>query len=147
MKVILLEDVKSQGKKGELINVNDGYARNFLIPKHLAMEATSNNVNTLEQKRQEEARRKAKQKKDAEELGAKINGTTIKVSVKCGENGKLFGSVTSKEIAEALSTGAYNVDKKMVMLKDPIKAIGRQMVDIRLHHYVTVRVNIVVEAL
>jgi large subunit ribosomal protein L9 len=147
MKVILLEDVKSQGKKGELINVNDGYARNFLIPKNLAMEATSNNVNTLEQKRQEELRRKAKEKKDAEELGAKINGTTIKVPVKCGENGKLFGSVTAKEIAEALSTGSYTVDKKMVMLKEPIKAIGRQMVDIRLHHDVTVRINIVVEAL
>jgi len=147
MKVILLEDVKDQGKKGNVIDVNEGYARNFLIKKNLAAPATSGVLNEIAQKKAAEARHKEMEKKAAKELLDKINGITVKVKVKCGESGKLFGSVTSKEIADALTNDGYEVDKKMVMLKEPIKNIGRAMVDIKVYHEMTARVNVVVESL
>lgn len=147
MKVILLEDVKDQGKKGNVIDVNEGYARNFLIKKNLAAPATAGVLNEIAQRKAAEARHKEMEKKAAKELLDKINGITVKVKVKCGESGKLFGSVTSKEIADALTNDGYEVDKKMVMLKEPIKNIGRVMVDIKIYHEMTARVNVVVESL
>ncbi|MGI6701136.1 MAG: 50S ribosomal protein L9 [Christensenellales bacterium] len=147
MKVILLCDVKAQGKSGDIIEVNDGYARNFLIKKNLAVAATPQAVNELEQKKQSERRQKELERQAAKELYDKINGATVSVKVKCGESGKLFGSVTAKEIADALNESGFAVDKKMVLLKEPVKNIGRTMVDVKLYQDTTARVNVVVEAL
>ena len=146
MKVILLQDVKGQGKKGELVCVNDGYARNFLLPKKLAIQATSDNVNSLDQKKAAEARRIEMEKAAAKDIRDKINCTTISVKVKCGENGKLFGSVTSKEIATSLEEKGYDIDKKMVLLKEPLKSLGRTTVDIKLYTDIVAKVEISVEA-
>lgn len=145
MKVILLEDVKAQGKKGQIIEVNDGYARNFLLKKNLAAPATASVLNELKQKEAAEARQRELEKAAAQSLYDNINGTTVKVKVKCGDSGKLFGSVTSKEIADALNEYGYKVDKKMIMLKEPIKNIGREMVDVKVYQDMTARVNVVIE--
>jgi large subunit ribosomal protein L9 len=147
MKVILLEDVKSQGKKGEVVDVNEGYARNCLIKKNLAAPATQSVLNELEQKKAAEARHKQAEKKAAEELMNRLNGITVKVKVKSGESGKLFGSVTTKEIADALNEIGYAVDKKMIMIKEPVKSIGRVMIDVKVYAEMTARINLVVEAL
>ena len=145
MKVILLEDVKAQGKKGQIIEVNDGYARNFLLKKNLAAPATASVLNELKQKEAAEARQRELEKAAAQSLYDNINGTTVKVKVKCGDSGKLFGSVTAKEIADALNEHGYTVDKKMIMLKEPIKNIGREMVDVKVYQDMTARVNVVID--
>ena len=145
MKILLLEDVKGQGKKGQVLEVNDGYARNFLIHKKLAIAATSNTINELEQKRAAEIKQRAVEKQAAIELLNKLNGTTIKVQVKCGDNGKIFGSVTTKELSQVLEKSGFPVDRKMIMLKEPIKAIGRTMIDVKVYFDMVARVNVVVE--
>lgn len=122
MKLILLEDVKGVGKKGDVVNKNDGYALNFLIPKKLAVEATKSNINDLELKKKADERRKKEEYEEAKELGEKLKDKIVKVSVKAGENGKVFGSVTNKEISAALlqQTG-IDIDKRkshlMILLK------------------------------
>jgi len=125
MKVILLADVKGQGKTGDIVNVSDGYARNYLLPRHLAAEATNKNIKDLEQKKKAEAQRVEKDKENAEKLVAEIKDKTVKLSVKSGENGKLFGSVTAQDIADAMQAQhKLTLDKKKLSLDEPIKAIG-----------------------
>ncbi len=145
MKVILTQDVKKVGKKGELLEVKDGYARNALFPKGLAVEANAVNLNSrmLEQKAQD--KKKAQELADAQAIADKINDKEIKLQVKTGEAGKVFGSITSKEIAEAIEK-AYDVkiDKKKIQLKDAIKGLGSQKVAIKLHAQVTATVTIIV---
>ena len=126
MKVILLQDVKAHGKKEEIVNVSDGYATNFLFPKKLAIEATTDNLNKLKTKKDIENSKKEKEKNNAKEMAEKINELTLNIKVKAGDNGKIFGGITSKEIAENLSR-QYNIDidKKKVVIKDTIKSIRK----------------------
>ena len=143
MKLILLEDVKGVGKKGDIVNKNDGYAINFLIPKKLAVEATNANLNDLELKKKSEAKRKKEELEEAQRLGAELNDKVVKVKVKDGENGKVFGSVTNKEIASALleQTG-IDIDKKKISFDDPIKMVGRRIVKVKLHPQVTIELTV-----
>jgi len=132
MKVILQQDVKGQGKKGELINVSDGYARNFLLPRKLAVEATLDAINSIKIRDEAERRRLAIEKDAAEKLGRKLASMPVKVTAKAGANGKLFGAITSKEIAEKLKE-QHNVEidhKKIVT--EPIKAFGSYEVKVKL---------------
>ena len=143
MKLILLEDVKSVGKKGDIVNKNDGYALNYLIPKKLAVEATKANMNDLELKKKAEEKRKKEELEEAKKIAEKLNDKVVKVSVKAGENGKVFGSVTNKEIADALAkqTG-MDIDKKKISFDAPIKMVGRRIVKIKLHPQVTVELAV-----
>ncbi|MCL2619110.1 MAG: 50S ribosomal protein L9 [Defluviitaleaceae bacterium] len=143
MKVILLENVQGVGKKGDLINASDGHARNYLLPRKIAVEATKANMHELETKR------KAKEHKDqleldaARELAASIEGKPISIKVRMGENGKLFGSVTNKEISEELkSQHGLDIDKKRISLSEPIKTSGEKTADIKLHPKVTAALKI-----
>lgn len=133
MKVILLNDIKGVGKKDQIIEVVDGYARNYLIPKKLAVEANNDNMNKLKAKQDSNKYKKDMERKEAEEIANKFKGIMLKVRVKAGENGKIFGGVTSKEIADGLKKD-YNItiDKKKVMLNDTIKTLGTVVVDIKL---------------
>lgn len=143
MKLILLEDVKGVGKKGDIVNKNDGYALNFLIPKKLAVEATKANINDLELKKKADAKRKQEELDEAKRLGKELKDKVVKVSVKAGENGKVFGSVTNKEIAAALlqQTG-IEIDKKKITFDDPIKMVGKRIVKVKLHPQVTVEMAV-----
>ena len=135
MKVILLQDVKSLGKKGEIVNVNDGYARNFIIPKKLGLEATGKNLNDLKL-----------QKNNEKELAAKIAEAKIVTHIKVGEGGRTFGSVSSKEIAEEVKAQLnLNVDKKKIQLKEAIKTLGTHNVSVKLHPQVTAELKVVVQ--
>lgn len=148
MKLILLEDVKSVGKKGELINASEGYARNFLLPKKLAVEATKSNLNDYELKQKSEAKRKQEELEHAQEVAKILNDKVVTIKVKTGDNGKLFGSVTNKEVAEEIikQTG-MDLDKKKVSIGDPIKMLGERTAVIKLHPKVTAEVAIkIVEA-
>lgn len=148
MKVILLEDVKSVGKKGELVNASDGYAKNFLFPKKLAVEATKSNLNDFELKQKAEAKRKKEELEQAQNMAKELENKTVTVKVKTGENGKLFGSVTNKEVAEEIvkQTG-LNIDKKKVSIGDPIKMVGERTAVIKLHPKVSAEITIkIVEA-
>lgn len=131
MKVIFLKDVKGSGKKGEIAEVSDGYARNFLIKKSLAEEATAVKINSLNIKKGAEDFHRQEEIKALKEEAKKLNGTQITLKIKCGENGKVFGSVTAKEIADELTALGYTVDKKRVILKDPIKLLGVYAVDVK----------------
>lgn len=133
MKVILLNDIKGVGKKNQIIEASDGYARNYLIPKKLAVEANNDNMNKLKAKQDSNKYKKDMERKEAEEIANKFKGIMLKVRVKAGENGKIFGGVTSKEIADGLKKD-YNItiDKKKVMLNDTIKTLGTVVVDIKL---------------
>ena len=134
MKVILLADIKGVGKKDEVINSSDGYARNFLFPKKLAVEAISENMSKLKAKNDSNAYKKSLEKEAAEELAQKIKGILLKISVKTGENGKIFGSITSKEIADNLKEQyKIEIDKKKIDLKEPIKTLGSFEVNIKLY--------------
>lgn len=143
MKLILLEDVKGVGKKGDLINKSDGYALNFLIPKKLAVEATKANINELELKKKSDEKRRKEEFEEAQKLGNELKDKVVKVSVKAGENGKVFGSVTNKEIAAALlaQTG-IDVDKKKITFDEPIKMVGRRIVKVKLHPQVTIEMAV-----
>lgn len=131
MKVILLADVKGSGKKNDIIEVSDGYAKNFLIKKKLAVEATSTQVNAVNNKKKAEEYHKAEEIKYWKEVAAKIKNKEIVCSVKCGENGKIFGSITSKEISEKLAQEGFDVDKKKILLKETIKNQGVYRVEIK----------------
>lgn len=134
MKVILLDNIKGVGKKDEIINASDGYARNFLLPKKLAVEANSANMSKLKAKQDSNQYRKNVEKEEAQKISEKLKGILLKISVKAGENGKIFGSITSKEIAENLKTQyQIEVDKKKIELKEPIKTLGSFTVQIRLY--------------
>lgn len=134
MKVILLADIKGVGKKDEVINASDGYARNFLFPKKLAVEANSENMSKLKAKNDSNAYKKSVEKQEAEKLAEKLKGILLKIEVKTGENGKIFGSITSKEIADNLKKQyKIEIDKKKVDLKEPIKTLGSFSVNIKLY--------------
>ena len=134
MKVVLLKDVKAQGKKGDIINVSDGYARNFLLPKGLAVEATSNALNDLKGQKESEAYRKETELANAKELAEKITGVTVELSAKAGANGKLFGSVTAKDVATVISKEiGVQLDKRKVVVED-IKAFGTYPVEVKLYN-------------
>ena len=145
MKVLLLQDVKAQGKKGEIIEVNDGYARNFLIKKGFSKEATASVINETNQKNAAEAKRKAEELAEAKNIANILNNKVITISVKCGETGKLFGAVTSKEIADEVSKLGYTIDKKKFVIKDQIKAIGKYSVECKI--YTGVSFSIVVNVI
>ena len=138
MKIILLQDVKALGKKGELVNVNDGYARNFILPKKLGVEANSRNMNDLKLQKAHEEKRAQEIYEEARALGAQIAASSVRVSIKTGEGGKIFGSVSSKEISQAASEQlGLDIDKKKMQLDDGIKALGMYEVNVKLHSKVT----------
>lgn len=143
MKVILKADIKGVGKKDEIINVSDGYARNFLFPKKLAVEATEGNVRVLEEQKAKEAEKKREEIKKAQELAKKISELTVNVYVKVGDNGKIFGSVTSKDIADALkSQHNIDIDKKKFDLGEAIKIAGVYTVDVKVYPEVTAKLKV-----
>ena len=146
MKVILREDVKSLGKKGEIVNVSDGYARNFILKTGKGIEANTKNLNDLKLKKANDDKVAQEHYEAAVELGKKIEAGKIEVSIKTGEGGKAFGSVSSKEIAtEVKAQMELEVDKKKVQLKDAIKALGTYEVPIKLHPKVTAKLKVVVK--
>jgi large subunit ribosomal protein L9 len=143
MKVIFLQDVKGSGKKGDLKDVADGYAKNFLFPKKLAAEATAKSIAELESKKAADIHRADVAKADAAEFAKKINGTKITIKSKAGAGGKLFGAVTAANVAEALETAySYNVDKKKITLPSEIKTFGIYPAEIKLAQGVTAKINI-----
>ena len=148
MKVILQADVKGTGKKGQVFEVADGYARNFLLPKKLAVAATTGNVQDISHKKELEEGRKEKEKEAAVVLADQLNALRIEVKTKTGEGGRLFGSVTSKEIADALKKQhGFEVDKRKVEIKEPIKGLGDYEVPVKIHPDVIAILNVHVFAL
>ena len=145
MKVILQQDVRGQGKKGQMVEVSDGYARNFLLPRKLAVLATAENVNTMKQQEKARKAQEAAEKAEAEALSKKLEGLTVKVAAKAGEGGRLFGAVTAKEISECLSQQhGVNIAKAKLVLDEPIKSCGCYQVKAKLGYEVTGMVNVVV---
>ena len=145
MKVILQQDVKGQGKKGQLVDVSDGYARNFLLAKKLAVPATPENVNTMKQQEKARKAQEAAEKAEAEALSKKLESVTVKVAAKAGEGGRLFGAVTSKEISEALNAQfSLNIAKTKLVLDEPIKACGSYKIKAKLGYEVVGTVNVMV---
>lgn len=145
MKVILRQDIKGVGKKDQVINAADGYARNFLFPKNLAVPADEGNMNNLKAKNESVAFKKSEDLKEAKEIAEKMKKITVKIPVKIGDNGRLFGAVTAKEIAEALKKDyGINVDKKKVLLSESIKVAGVTKVDIKLNEGVMASVSVMV---
>ena len=146
MKVILLSDVKGQGKKGEIVNVSDGYARNFLFPRNLAQEVNAQNLNSAQVRQDAAAHKKAVEKKNAEELAAQLADRGVTIQAKCGSTGRLFGAITNAEIAEALSaqTG-LDIDKKKVVLQNPIKELGTYTVTLKLYAGVQTNIRLTVQ--
>lgn len=143
MKVILLEDVKSLGKKDEIVNVSDGYARNYVLPKKLGVEATPKNLNELKLKKAHEDKVAAEILAEAKALADKMKDESVTLSLKVGEGGKTFGSISSKEIAEAMKSQlGHNIEKKKIILKEPIKSVGTHIIDIKLHTKVTAKMSV-----
>jgi large subunit ribosomal protein L9 len=146
MKVILTDEIRGLGGRGEVVTVKDGYARNFLFPKKLAREATAGNMKAAEQEKKKWAALSSQEKAAAEELATKVSGLKVEVRKRVGENGHLFGSVTANEIADALAAQGVEVDKRRVELAHPIKNIGTHSVEVRLHREVTAKVDVEVVA-
>lgn len=146
MKIILLQDVKGQGKKGEIIDVNEGYARNFLIKKGFAEAATANKINDLNQKKAAADFHKAEETKAMQAMAKELKDKSFTVKIKAGQNGKVFGSVTGANISDSLIAAGYGVDKKKVVLPQPIKTVGEYAVDLKLMEGVTTKIKIIVEA-
>ena len=147
MKVILLQDVRGTGKAGDLANVSDGYARNMLIPRGLAVEATPQNIKQLEKKKEAQKKQFEEDKAAALELKKKLEEVTVEVRTKAGKDGKVFGSVTSKDIADALKEMGFDIDKKKIQLDSPIKATGTIDVNVKLFTEIAgkVKVNVISE--
>jgi large subunit ribosomal protein L9 len=148
MDVILREDVEKLGTRGQLVKVAPGYARNFLLPNKMAVAATESNKKIVEQERQAHLRREAKVEGEAKDLGKMLAAVEITISQKAGENDQLFGSVTSKDIAEALEQQGYTIERRKIALEEPIKTLGEFKVPVRLHREVTseITVHVVKEA-
>ena len=146
MKVILLQDVKSLGKKGEIVNVNDGYARNFILPKKLGVEATGKNLNDLKLQKNNEKKVAQENLDAAKKLAAELAEGKVELAIKVGEGGRAFGSVSSKEIAAAVKDQMkLDVDKKKIVLKENIKTLGTHIVNVKLHPEVTAELKVVVK--
>lgn len=145
MDVILLKDVKGTGKAGQIVKVSDGYARNMLFPRGLAKEATQGNVKTLERQKEAAAEKRAAQKAEAQEQAKKLEEVTLTIKAKGGDNGKLFGSITTKDIAEALEKQEkIKVDKKKIVLDNPIKTAGEKEVVVKLFEEVSAKLKVTV---
>ncbi len=147
MKVILTQDVKNQGVKGQVIEVSDGYARNYLLPQGLAEEASKTKLKEIQEKNLREARKKDKEREDAEKLKAQLHGKTVEIKVKTGGNDKLFGAVTSKEIADSIQE-KFNIkiDKKKVDITETIKHLGEYSIKIKIYPSVQAELNLVITA-
>lgn len=144
MKVILKSDVKDLGEVGGVVSVKDGFARNYLIPKNLAVEANEKNIKALEHERKKILEVARKVKAGAEDLAAKISSLSVTIMAKAGEEDKLFGSVTSMDIADALKGQGFDIDKKKIVLDDPIKRLGAYTVPVKIHSSVSAQLNVVV---
>jgi large subunit ribosomal protein L9 len=142
MELILREDVEKLGARGQVIKVADGYARNFLLPRRLAAIATEANKKIVEQERQAHLRKEAREKASAQELGELMAQVSVTIAQKAGDQDQLFGSVTSKDIAEALETQNYHIDRRKLHLEEPIRQLGQFSVPVRLHRDVTVNITV-----
>ncbi|MDQ0339300.1 large subunit ribosomal protein L9 [Caldalkalibacillus uzonensis] len=142
MKVILQQDVKGVGKKGEVKEVSDGYARNFLLKQNLAVEATPGNMKALKKKKQSEQKKAEEELRQAQELAAKLEKETVTLTAKAGEGGKLFGSITNKQIAEQLKKMNYKIEKRKIVLDEPIRSLGVTHVPVKLHPEVTATLKV-----
>ena len=146
MDIILIQDVKSLGKKGEIVKVSDGYARNFILPKKLGLEANAKNLNDLKLQKAAHAKLEKEQLEAAQELGKKIDGSAVTIRIKTGENGRVFGSVSVKEIAEAMQEQlGLTIDKKKISLANPIRNEGTFTASVKLHPQVTSELTVKVE--
>lgn len=143
MKVILLQDVKSLGKKDAIVEVSDGYGQNYLIPRKLAVQATAGNINEVKQRKESLDNKAKKELENAKAIAAVIENKTVNVSAKVGENGKLFGAVSNKDIQDAIKK-QYNldIDKKKIVLSDPIKTVGTHEVEVKLYTGVSVKISV-----
>ncbi|WP_028563594.1 50S ribosomal protein L9 [Paenibacillus pinihumi] len=142
MKVIFLQDVKGQGKKGEIKEVSEGYARNFLFPKNLVKLASDGNLKTLEVQNAAEQKRKDKEKEDAEKLAVKLGEMKVVIKTKAGEGGRLFGAITSKQVAETLAAQGVKIDKRKIEMDEPIRALGVTQIAIKIHPEVKAKVSV-----
>ena len=142
MKVILTEEIRGLGTRGDVVNVKDGYARNFLLPKNLAREATSGNLKSIEQERKKWALLAQQEKDVAQKAANSVKGVKITITKRTGDSGQLFGSVTANEIADALEAKGINVDKRRIELAHPIKAMGVHDVEVRLHREVSAQIQV-----
>ncbi len=142
MEIILREDIENLGARGEVVKVAAGYARNFLLPKKLAVAATDSNRKIVEQERQAHLRKEVKQKGEAEELAKLVGAVTVTIARKAGENDQLFGSVTANDISDALTAQKYNVERRKIHLDDPIRTLGEHKVTVRLHREVTAEITV-----
>ena len=145
MKVILQQDVKGHGKKGQMVEVSDGYGRNFLLPRKLAVEATAENVNTMKMQDKAKKAKEAEEKAQAQAIAEQLKNCQVKISAKAGQGGRLFGSVTSKEISESLKEQQkLDINKTKIVLPDPIKSFGTFEVKCKLGHEITGTINVLV---
>src|SRR4051795_3298360 len=133
MEVILREDIEKLGSRGDVVKVAPGYARNFLLPKRMAVAATESNKKIVEQERQAHLRKEAKAVGEAQQLAQIMTGTTVRIARKAGENDQLFGSVTAQDIADALTAQNYNIDRRRIQLDEPIRQLGEYKVPVKLH--------------
>jgi large subunit ribosomal protein L9 len=145
MEIILREDVEKVGTRGALVKVAGGYARNFLFPKRLAVPATGANRKIVEQEREAYVRREAKAKDESEDLGQLLANVTVTIRQRVGENNQLFGSVTAKDIADALEAQKFHIERRKIQLDEPIRSVGEHKVNLRLHRDVTAQITVVVE--
>jgi large subunit ribosomal protein L9 len=145
MQIILQEDVEKLGTRGQLVDVAEGYARNFLLPRKLALEATAGNLKRLEKMRANFAKKEATEKEAAQKQAELLTGVSLEFTRKTGENDQLFGSVTSGDIAEALAAKGFEIDKKRIVLAEPIKVMGEYEVPVKLHREVTANVKLAVK--
>lgn len=147
MQVVLLQDVAKLGKKGDIVNVSEGYARNFLYPKNLASPASQGKLKEIHTQRQTQAAKKQKEEEQAKELAGKINNLTVVLQAKVGDAGRLFGAISSKDIADGLKAQhGHDIDKKKIVLKEPIKTLGTHKIIIKIHPVAQAEINVEVAA-
>ena len=142
MEVILREDIDNLGSRGQMVKVAAGYARNYLLPKKLAVAATESNKKIVEQERQAHLRKEAKLQSEAQDLATLMTGTVLTIAAKAGENDQLFGSVTAKDVAEALEAKNFTIDRRKILLEEPIRSLGEHKVAVRLHRDVATEVTV-----
>ncbi|HBP37401.1 MAG TPA: 50S ribosomal protein L9 [Clostridiales bacterium] len=147
MKVILLKEVQDLGKPDDIVEVHDGYARNYLIRQHLALEASPANLNDVKTRKQAESARINRELANARQIGSQISGQVFTLPMKCGEGGRLYGAVTAMDVAEALAKSGFKVDKRGIAIHQPIKTTGEYDIDIRLHTEVNIKVKVRVIAI
>ncbi len=145
MKIILREDVERLGRKGDIVTVKDGYARNYLIPRGLALPVTRGNIKMIEEEKRRLLRQREREAKTAQELADKLSQLELVIYKKAGENDVLYGSVTAAELAEALKEKGFDIDRKNIILEEPIKRLGVHYFEVRVHHDVKARVRVVVK--